>query len=82
MTNTAMNHFAGLHGKKLEIGDRVAINPESEYYHEWRGEYIVIGIQWNRERDQYNINIAESQDLRDGGADEWELDDLKLVREK
>lgn len=59
MIMTTMERFKAVHGKNLEVSDRVTVTEESEYYSEWRGEYVVIGIEWERERDIYNVCIAE-----------------------
>ncbi len=75
----AMDEFEKAQGGKLEIGSRVSIAPDCEYWSDWRDEYIVIGISYDRSTDTYDITIADPPHLTDGGTDGWPLEDLRLI---
>lgn len=70
-----LNLFEATHGQPLGIGMLVIVDPESSYAPDWRGKFLVTGIQWDPHRRRFNITVSE--DWADGGMDGWRPQDLK-----
>ncbi len=66
----------------FRLGQRVSVNPASQYGGDWPGVYIVTGVRWDYQRGatgrEINISIASEDEIvrRDGDTDGWSPDDL------
>jgi hypothetical protein len=69
--------FQAIYGLPLIIGMKVTIDPSNEYASEWQGEFLVTGINWERNQKRMNVTIAEN--WSDCGSDGWRTEDLRPV---
>ncbi|MFQ2238140.1 hypothetical protein ACK32R_20855 [Aeromonas dhakensis] len=70
----SLDDFTSTHGVQLQLGMKVTVDKSYEYAWEWSGEYVVLGIKWDRTFSKVNITIGEH--LNDSGCDGWEPTDL------
>jgi len=63
--------------KRIHVGDKVKVNENSDYYHDWRGEVVeVIGI------NKYPGKTTLDYTLDDGtaaGCDGWQESELTKI---
>ena len=77
MSMKELEIFQLVQGAALTIGSKVKVDRFSTFASEWQGEYLVLGICWDRDTDRFNITIGDDWD--DPGCDGWTADDLRLV---
>ena len=65
--------------KPLQIGRKVKIHPDCEWYEDYKNDVLVIiGLCVDHHRDN-QLNITIGNDLTDGGIDGWGAGDLIAV---
>ena len=63
----------------LQLGTKVKVNPNNEYYEDWKGEFVISGISLNA---FHKINITIAPNLQAVGchhSDGWSVYDLRAV---
>ena len=65
----------------FRIGHAVKINPAFRYADDWKGTFVVVGLQWDYQKGDgtgINISIASDEEIegRYGWTDGFTVDDL------
>lgn len=61
-----------VHGKPLTLGTKVKVTEKCEYAADWRGEFVVVGINWDKNAEKVNITLDDEGTHYDG----FKLDEL------
>lgn len=70
--------------RQFEIGQKVRVRENYRYADDWRGEFIVTGLEWKYQGiGHINISIASMDEINDrnGSTDGFSSEDLEAVHD-